>query len=232
MDMSVAEEKLTEQETAAPGLLRRYFSVFFSPDQLFQGLRSQPAWGGAMLLGACLAAAGTFLLPPELMLGAIREQLLAQGQPVPPAFSNQPGWIRYAFAVAPLISWGILMTIFSGLVMVFFAFLLGHEGTFKQYLSVVVHAHLISATATIVLLPLRIVAEDAQLLLSLGSFAGFLNDGYVLNFLSYLDLFGLWSWLLVGLGVARIARKQSWWFGAVAVMGIPVTMAAVIAIFA
>ena len=230
--MNIAAEEPTEREAAPPGLLRRYFRVFYSPDLLFQGLRSRPSWAGAMFLGASLAAAGTMLLPPDLMLATLREQMLAQGQPIPPAFTNQPGWIRYVFGAAPFIFWGILMAIFAGLVMVFFAFLLGHEGTYKQYLAVVVHAQLIAATSTILLLPLRIIGEDAQLLLSLGSFAAFLDDGYMLRLLSFLDLFGLWSWVLVGLGAARIGRKESWWFGTVAVLMIPVTMAAIFAIFA
>ena len=123
-----------------------------------------------------------------------------------------------------------MLAVFAGVVTVFLAFLLGHEGTYRQYLAVVAHAHLISATSGILLLPLRIAAEDAQLLLSLGAFARFLEAGYVLRFLSFLDLFGLWAWLLVGLGAARIGRKESWVGGTVIVMLIPLTMAAVIAI--
>ena len=119
----------------------------------------------------------------------------------------------------------------AGVVMVLFAVLMGHEGTYRQYLAVVAHAHLISATSTVLLLPLRIAAEDAQLLLSLGVFAVFLESGYLLRVLSLLDLFGLWAWILVGLGASRIGRKESWVGAAVIVMVIPVTMAAVIAIF-
>ena len=124
-----------------------------------------------------------------------------------------------------------MLAVFAGVVTVFLAFLLGHEGTYRQYLAVVAHAHLISATSGVLLLPLRIAAEDTQLLLSLGAFARFLEAGYVLRFLSFLDLFGLWAWLLVGLGAARIGPKESWVGGTVIVMLIPLTMAAVIAIF-
>jgi hypothetical protein len=73
--------------------------------------------------------------------------------------------------------------------------------------------------------------EDAQLLLSLGRFALFLEPNYILRFLSSLDLFGLWAWVLVGLGAARVGRKKSWAFGCVAVLMIPATRAAVLAIF-
>jgi hypothetical protein len=141
------------------------------------------------------------------------------------------GAIRIGGSVAAFVVWWVLLAVFAGLVMGFFTFLMGHEGTYRQYLAVVAHAHLISATSTVLLLPLRIAAEDAQLLLSLGAFAVWLEPGYLLRVLSLLDLFGLWAWTLVGLGAARIGRKKSWVGAAVIVMVIPVTMAALIAIF-
>ena len=83
----------------------------------------------------------------------------------------------------------------------------------------------------VLILPLSIVTEDAQLRLSLGTFAVFLEPGYMLEVLNLLDLFFLWGWVLVGLGAARIGRKESWAGAVVIAMVIPVTMAAVIAIF-
>ena len=221
-----------DQEADGPGLFGRYVRVFISPDALFQGLRRRPVWVGAMVLGGCLVAAGTILMPPELTLATLRERALEQGQALPPGLVDRMELFRFAGAAGAFVFWSVLLTVFAGLVTLFFAFLLGHEGTFRQYLTVVAHAHLVAATSTLLLLPLRIVAEDAQLLLSVGSFAVFLEPGYPLRFLSFLDLFGLWAWVLVGLGVARIGRKESWAGGVVIVMIIPVTMAAVIAIFA
>ncbi len=226
--MKPVEREHTDQKATGPGLFGRYVRVFTSPDVLFQGLRTRPDWIGALLLGSCLVLAGTVLIPPELLLATMRER----GQALPPALANQmAALIRYGGAVAAFVSWFIVISVFAGVVMGFFAFLLGHEGTYRQYLAVVAHAHLISATSGLLLLPLRIVGEDAQLLLSLGTFAVFLEPGYPLRFLGFLDLFGLWAWLLVGLGAARIGRKKSWIGASVIVMVIPVTMAAVIAIF-
>lgn len=226
--MKPVEREHMEQKATGPGLFGRYVRVFTSPDVLFQGLRTRPHWIGALLLGSCLVLAGTVLIPPELLLATMRER----GQAFPPALANQMALIiRYGGAVAAFVSWFIVISVFAGVVMGFFAFLLGHEGTYRQYLAVVAHAHLISATSGLLLLPLRIVGEDAQLLLSLGTFAVFLEPGYPLRFLSFLDLFGLWAWLLVGLGAARIGRKKSWIGASVIVMVIPVTMAAVLAIF-
>jgi len=184
-----------------------------------------------MFLGAGLVAVGTLLIPLDLRLATLREAILARGQPVPPGLEDQRALIRFAGAAAAFAFWPILMAFFAGLVMLFFAVLLGHEGTYRQYLGVVAHAQLIVATSGILLSPLGVAMEDAQLLLSVGAFATFLEASYLLRFLSFLDLFGIWAWVLVGLGAARIGRKESWAGGTLFVLMIPVTMAAVIAIF-
>ncbi len=229
--MNAGGEGHTDQEADLPGLFGRYIRVFTSPDTLFQGLRTRPEWAGAMLLGGCLVLAATALIPPELTIATLRERMLEQGQAFPPGFADRMEAIRLGGAVAAFVAWSIMLAVFAGVVTVFFAFLLGHEGTYRQYLAVVAHAHLISATSGVLLAPLRIATEDAQLLLSVGAFATFLEAGYLLRFLSFLDLFGLWAWLLVGLGAARIGRRESWAGAAVIVLVIPLTMAAVIAIF-
>ena len=229
--MNTAEEQHTEQSDTPPGLFGRYIRVFTAPDILFQGFRSRPDWAGAMFLGAGLVAAGTLLIPPDLTLATLREAILAQGQPVPPGLEDQGALIRFAGAAAAFVFWPILMAFFAGLVMLFFAVLLGNEGTYRQYLAVVTHAQLIVATSGILLSPLRVAMEDAQLLLSVGAFSTFLEPSYLLRFLSFLDLFGIWAWVLVGLGAARVGRKESWAGGTLFVLMIPVTMAAVIAIF-
>lgn len=229
--MNAGEEERTGQGADLPGLLGRYFSVFTSPDKLFRALRTRPEWMGAMLLGSCLMLAGTVLIPPELTMATLRERMLETGRAIPPGFEDQMALFRYAGAAAAFVFWSIMLAVFAGVVTVFFALLLGHEGTYRQYLAVVAHALLIPATATVLLVPLKIAAEDAQLLLSVGAFATFLEAGYLLRFLSFLDLFGLWAWVLVGLGAARIGRKESWAGGAISLLAIPVMMAAVIAIF-
>ena len=230
--MNTAEERFTGHAATLPGLFGRYIRVFTAPDILFQGLRSRPDWAGAVFLGAGLVAVGTALIPPDLSLATLRETLQAQGQPVPPRLEDL-GLVVGFFAgvAAAFLFWPVVMAFFAGLVMLFFAILLGHEGTYRQYLAVVAHAQLIAATSGILLAPLRILMEDAQLLLSLGTFAIFLEPSYMLRFLSFMDLFGLWAWVLVALGAARIGRKESWAGGSVLVLMIPVTTAAVLAIF-
>ena len=109
-----------------------------------------------------MVLAGTFLIPPELTVAKLRERMLGQGQVFPPALAERIAAIRVGGAVAAFFFWAIMLAVFAGVVTVFLAFLL---------------------------LPLRIAAEDAQLLLSLGAFARFLEAGYVLRFLSFFGPF-------------------------------------------
>ena len=49
-------------------------------------------------------------------------------------------------AAAVFVFWPLQTAFYAGLVMLFFAILLGHQGTYRQYLAVVAHAQLIAAT--------------------------------------------------------------------------------------
>ena len=63
-----------------------------------------------------MALTGTLLIPPELTLATLRERMLEAGQPVPPGIADQMAVFRYAGAGAAFIFWGILLALFSGLV--------------------------------------------------------------------------------------------------------------------
>lgn len=184
-----------------------------------------------MLLGALLVLLGAALTPPELLLDTMRERLQERGQVMPPGLEDRLGMIRIGGAVGASVGWVIMMGFSAGFVTLVFAMLLGHEGTLRQYLAVVSHAHLIAAASVVLILPLRMATQDAQVLLSVGSFAFFLEEGYLLRMLSLVDLFGLWAWVLIGLGVSRVGRKEAWAGAAMFVLLIPFAKAAVIALF-
>ena len=123
--MNAGGNEETDQEADLPG---RYTRVFASPDVLFRGLRTRPEWLGAMLLGGCLVLAGTLLIPPELTLATLRERMQEQGRAFPPGMADRMQTIRFGGAAAAFVAWFVVLNIFAGVVMVFFAFLLGHEG--------------------------------------------------------------------------------------------------------
>ncbi|MGW8267311.1 MAG: YIP1 family protein, partial [Longimicrobiales bacterium] len=105
---------------------------------------------------------------------------------------------------------GIFLWVFllSSVITVFFSFFLGDEGKYKQYLAVVSHALIITAVGSILLLPLRIAQGDPTLTLNVGTFLPFLEEGYAFRVLKLLDLFGLWGYSVMAVGVTKINPRR------------------------
>ena len=194
-----------------PGLPRRVFAVFVSPGELFERLRSQPAWGGAVLLAVVLNLATMLLMPTELFVEQIRtgiEQSGADPSDVPIEMMVTIG--RYsAIAVAGLMAVVIAFAV-GAIMFVMFATLLGDDGRYRQYLSVAAHALIVTSVGGLLVAPLRILQSDLEVRLSVGTFLPFLGDGSLATFLSMLDLFGLWGVMLAALGATKIHPGRSW----------------------
>jgi len=182
--------------------------VFFSPGKLFEGLREHPAWFGVLLVGGALTMAAMLLIPQELWVAAAREQLIRQGQEVPPGLAATAGIMRMAALVGGSLFWFVWAFLLAGIVTVVFAFVLGDQGRYVQYLSVVSHALLIGAVGGLLLVPLRVFQQDPSLNLSLGTFALFLQEGYALRVLKLLDLFGLWGYGVMAVGVTKVDPQR------------------------
>lgn len=222
-----------EEAPTLPNLAVRFMQVFFSPGELFDRLKDKPAWFGAIVLGGLMVGLGTYLIPVELTLEVMRQQFMERGQDFPAGLEGGgAGLIRLAGLIFGPVFFGVFAVITTGVVTVIFTFLLGGEGRFKQYLSVIAHAYLISAVSYLALVPLRIAAGDPQLLLSVGTLLPIGKDAYLGNFLGLIDLFSLWTWVIVGLGVATITKNLSWGAAATILMVIPLGMAALFAIWA
>ena len=97
----------------------------------------------------------------------------------------------------------------AGLLTLVFHLLLGDEAGYRQYLAVVTHAFLIGALGSLLLVPLRAIQADAQLTLNLGLFLPFDASTYLGRLLRALDLFMIWAWIVVGLGVAALDRRRT-----------------------
>ena len=69
------------------------------------------------------------------------------------------------------------------------------------------------------------------MMLSVGTLMPFLEDGYFARVLRFVDLFGLWSWAVVGIGVAELEPKRTVGGAIAIVMVIPIAMALILGIF-
>lgn len=224
-------ETRSDAPVAAPPLHRRVLAAFVSPDRLFAALRHDPRWAGALLLGAALVLASTALIPPEVWQAFTREQLAAQGRALPEGFDF--GSVQRVFAlVAGVMGWVAFTFLAAGVVTFTFAFVLGDEGGFRQYLAVVAHAFLVPAAGALLTTPLKIVQADPSLTLNLSLFAvGLDPDGYPMGVLRLLDLFQLWGWVVVAVGVHEIDRRRDVGTAAAVLLAFALAIALVFALF-
>lgn len=208
-----------------PGSLPvRLFRVIMAPGRLFAALRDEPRWVAAMLLGSALVVVSTLLVPGEIWDEMFRRQMLQTGQELPEDFDF--GTIQRVIAVvAGGVFWFVWTFLLAGILTVLFAFVLGDDGRYRQYLAVTAHALLIPALGGLATVPLRILRRDPQLTLNLGLFAD-LEPGYLMSLLAILDLFLLWAYVVMAVGAHEIDPRRSWSSAAAILLVLAVLFAA------
>jgi hypothetical protein len=197
---------------AFPSLPKRLAQVFLSPGELFTALRQKPVWFGALAVAAVLLILSVAVLPTELWVEFSRSQMIERGQEVPPGFEQAGPAIRIFSVLGVGLAIFVMTFIMAGIVTVFFSFLFGDEGRYVQYLAVIAHASIIPALGALFLLPLKLSQGDPSVTLNLGTFAFFMEDGYLYRVLKMLDLFVLWSYVVMAVGVTKIDPRRSFGF--------------------
>ncbi len=224
----MAEAMAVETGAAPPPLARRAVDVFLSPVRLTQELAERPVWVGALLLGAALVVLQIGLIPAEVWDAVFRRLLLDRGQ-APPDGGFGGGIMRVWSVVGGSVAWVLMAFFLAGLVTLLFAFVLGDEGRYRQYLAVLTHAWLIPAAVGLTLVPLRISLQDPQLVLSVGTFFPFLGGGYVADVLGFLDLAQIWGLLVLAQGAHAIEPRRSFGSAAALLLTVNVLVAMVLA---
>ena len=214
-----------------PSLPKRLMQLFFSPGELFTALREKPVWFGALAVGALLILLSTAFIPTDVWVEFSRNQMIQQGRDVPAGFETGGALIRIFSVVLGPISFFIMAFIIAGIVTLFFSFLFGDEGRYVQYLSVVAHALVISAVGGLLLVPLKLAQSDPSVTLNLATFAFFLEEGYFFRVLKLIDLFGLWAFAVMAVGVTKIDPRRSFGFALAFFMAFTLAMSLVFGIF-
>jgi len=196
------------ETTLSMSLPTRLLKVFYSPGEVFQALGEKPVWFGALAVSGVLVTLSLILIPTDIWVESMREQAARQGTEMPPFMASAGPAFRLASAVSGLIGIFLWVFLLTAIVTVVFSFLLGDEGKYKQYLSVVSHALIITAVGSLLVVPLKIAQGDPTLTLNVGTFFPFLEEGYAFRVLKLLDLFGLWGYSVMAVGVTRIDPRR------------------------
>lgn len=203
----------------------RLVQVFFSPGELGRALAAQPAWGAALLLGLVLTVAQTALIPAEVWEASMREAALSRGAEMPPGMAAAGTFMRVATVVGGALGYVVFLGIYAGIATLVFAFVMGDEGRYRQYLAVTAHAWLIPTVLGLFLLPLRIIQEDPRFSINVASFLFFMEEGYALRVARMLDFANAWAFLVVAQGAHAIDPRRSFASAATVLMVIFVVTA-------
>ncbi len=200
-----------------PSLPRRVLAVFIAPGPLFRQLRDQPVRAGAIGVVTAVTMMTAAEAPDQDML----EQMAADT--VTPLIQILYVALEGAFAaIAPFIA--------GALAYWFFAKLLRDQGRYRQYVSVAAHADIVFATCALAWVLLA-APDDRLLMPTFGNVAFFLDEGFLLNFLSELGVITLWWMVLLALGFSRIHPPRRW-ESALAIMMVPWLLRALLAALA
>ena len=214
-----------------PGIHRRFVDTFFSPSKMNAYLAAEPRWVVALVVSVALMGLQVALIPSEVWESLIREQSLAQGGTPLPMPDWVTDWMGILAAVGAAMTTAIAIPIGAGFLTVIFAFVLGDEGSYRQYLAVTAHSFFIPALVGLLIIPLKIATQDPQLTLNLGSFFFFLPSGYWLGVLTAMDLTQIWSSLVIAQGAHCIDRRRSFRSAVVILLSLMLAMALIVGRF-
>ena len=218
------QEQPADEAPLSPPFYKRLIDLFFSPGKLGDDLAANPVWAAALILTTALIVTSIALIPPEIFVEMQRQAILQSGREVPVMPDSVMEVMRWVTPIAAGLSVFVFTFIFAGLYALIFAFIMGDEGKYRQYLAVTAHAMIIPAFAGLMITPLRISTENPNLTLNFASFMFFLSDGYLLNFFKAMDLTSIWSGLVIAMGAHSIDNRRSFASAAMVPIGLTVVI--------
>jgi hypothetical protein len=202
-------------------ILERFQGVFASPKKTLEGLAAKPVWVDALLILLILVAVYTYIITPiiqtetvamfqtntKLMerMGKDRFEQFLKSQT-----NTSPGRrLTNSLAISPLTAAaGFLI---SSLFLLIFGRIVSTSGTYKEVLSVFLHANFINiflgnAVRLLIILAKKSVFQTTTSLAMLFPRLPFGSPGYIV--LSQLDIFQLWMFGVLGYGLAAVFKVE------------------------
>lgn len=197
--------------------LGRLVGVFVSPAKTFESIARRPGWVLPMVLWTVLSLALTAVVMPRTdWEKAVRDRVAGSGQTLSDEEIEKQaqgaqnlGWLYYAIGLAG--PWFIAGIVAGALWLGMKAF--GWELAFRQSFGVTAHAFLPGILASVLLIPLLLreqTVDPNALGDMLRSNLGFLADAKeapaLHSILQSIDLFSIWSIVLLTVGLAAAAK--------------------------
>jgi hypothetical protein len=187
--------------------------MLFSPRATFESVAAYPKWLDVLVVvTVVLTAAWAVFLWSPVGSQAFIDQMISQaeraGRPTD-QLANVFPFIRMVTLIAIPIVGPIFTVLIAGLIFGVFA-VMGGGATFKQVVSIVVHAGIVSAIGQLVVLVLNYVRGTMTSATNLSVFAPMLEESsFVFKFLSAIDLVWLWYLFILAMGLAVLYRRKT-----------------------
>lgn len=190
-------------------LLQRATGVFYQPRSVMNAVAGNPTWVGPLLLVLGLSVLTAVLIPDEVMEQSTRNMLskVPGGDAAAAELDSQD---FSATSVTNLLSI-VFTTIITGVLialwgLLLFRGILGGEGRFNQYFSMVLISGVIASIGGLVSIPFQVQSGDLFAFLSVGTLLPFLGEGFLRTWMNAISLFTIWQCIVLGIGATCIDK--------------------------
>ena len=201
-----------------PSLPARIIGVLFSPRDTFAAIVARPRWLGALSVAVLIMAVAQFAL---LSTDVGKELALDQNVSAMEAFGvtisdetyaqmeQSMENARYTGPIFSLVFVPLITAVSAGLLHLMFGLIGGGNGTYKQVYAINSHAAIISALQ-LVFITIVTLAAGKSSGANLAVFTPTLDDTtFVYKFLSYIDLFYVWSTFITAVGLGVLYKRRT-----------------------
>ena len=192
------------QET---GVIGRMVGTLFSPGRTFASVNKQVEhqdWLIPLIVIAIVGMLSAYLIMPMAQTGemeAMREQLQKDEQ--------QAQVLKVGSIIGILVAAiGTVATLFiqAAIFLALANFVLGGDGTYKKTLAVVSYSSLVGIPDAIVTVPLMLIKGSMKVQVGLSLLLpGSMEGGFLFHSLSMLNLFSIWQFSLIAIGLGAVA---------------------------
>jgi hypothetical protein len=192
----------------------RLIGVLVSPGKTFRSIAERPTWAAPLVVLTLLLTGVTFLTLQRVdLMSAMREQMQANGQQVPPNLEKAGGFMLGCQTATVLIATPLLCLGLAGVFLLLNLF--GGQLRYPTSLGVLAHALMPMAVSCLLVVPVvlsrsSISLEEARggglLPSNLAAFAPEDAGPRLLALLSSFDFFSIWIVVLLIIGYSMAAR--------------------------
>lgn len=221
-------------------LVARFIGITTAPKDTFRSVVANPKWLGMLVLTSLLVATFSALpMTTEEGKQAAIDQQVQQRRSFGMETSDQAyAQMERMSGIMPYITFGtvlvfspIMAVIIAGILFAIFNAALGGEASFKQVLSVLVHAGAVSALSTVFSGVVNYFRGGVGSAANLGALLPMLPEhSFAANLLGTVDVFLVWYVFVLAIGLGVLYRRRTQPI-AIALFAFYAVVAVVIAIF-